>query len=180
MNVSSIGAGMTPMQLGGVGSTDFRDRMQQSLAPVAQLFGTSASQLMSDVRASGGSLADYAATKGISKDQLVSAIKQGLQSNAPNGAQLSDNQLTNLANRIANHKPGDRPQGAQPSCAGSAAGEIGQLSNSTQIKTDLEKLISDLKSSTSSASASSTSNDSSGSNGVNALLELLTRFDQQL
>jgi hypothetical protein len=147
--------------------------MEQGMEPVAQLFGTTPDQLMSDVRASGGSLADYAASKGISKDALIAAIKQGLQANAPNGAQLSDTQLTNLANRIANHKPGDHSQGLR---GGDNCNGVGQSSNSSQTKTDLEKLIDDLKSATSSSGTSS----STDSNGVNALVQMLTRFDQQL
>jgi hypothetical protein len=182
MNVSSIGGCGMPNQAGRVSSSDFRARMEQGMAPVAQLFGTDTSQLMSDVQASGGSLADYAASKGVSKDALIAAIKQGLQSNAPNGAQLSDTQLTNLANRIANHKPGDRPQGPPPSSEDGGFGGVGQLSNSSQIKTDLDKLIEDLKSSTTSTATttSSDSSGSSGSNGVDALVELLSRIDQQL
>jgi hypothetical protein len=113
MSVSAIGGGMPQVQF-REGSSDFRARMEQGMEPVAQLFGTSVDQLMSNVRASGGGLADYAASKGISKDALIDAMKQGLQANAPNAAQLSDSQLTNLANRIANHKPGDRPQGRRP------------------------------------------------------------------
>ena len=107
MNISSIGGGaqaLAQLQTPSVG--DFRTRMQQGLAPVAKLFGMSTQQLMSAVQESGGSLADYAASKGISSDSLLAAIKQGLQANAPDGAQLSDDQLTNIANRIANRQPG--------------------------------------------------------------------------
>jgi hypothetical protein len=154
----------------------FRARMEQGMAPVAQLFGTTAGELMHDVQASGGSLADYAASKGISKDALIDAIKSGLQANTPNGMPMSDSQFTTLANRIADHKPGDRPQGPPPSdgCTG-----VGSPSSSgaSEIKTDLEKLTNDLKE---SLSASDTSSEDSDSNGVSALLELLTRFDQRL
>ena len=170
MNVSSVGGSVPSMQFDGVGSTDFRSRMEQGMAPVAELFGTSASQLMSDVRASGKSLADYAASKGVSNDKLVTAIKQSLQANAPTGAQLSDAQLTNLANRIAGHVPGDRPQVPPPGA--DRSGGLGQLTNSSEIKSDLDKLIEDLKSGSSSSSSDSTS--------VDALVQLLSRVDQQL
>jgi hypothetical protein len=122
MNVSAIGGVERALPFGGVGASDFRARMEQGMAPVAQLFGTAASELMRDVQATGGSLADYAASKGISKDALIDAIKSGLQANAPNGMKMSDSQLTTLANRIADHKPGDRPQGPPPRDGGDSNG----------------------------------------------------------
>ncbi len=211
MNISSIGGASGMTGVTGANQNDFRTRMQQSMAPVAQLFGMSSDDLMSAVKASGGSLADYAASKGISSSDLTAAIKQGLQANAPNGVQLSDSQLTNLAQRIENHKPGDGPQGPPP--GGGAGGVSASDANSTiktelekliadlkatesttstdgttssstsTIKTDLDKLIADLKTSESQDSTSTTSTTSTtGSNPVstNALIDVLTRFDQQL
>ena len=190
MNVSSIGNAGAFTGVAGAGAQDFRARMQQSMAPVAQLFGMSSDQLMSQVKASGGSLADYAASKGISNADLTAAIKQGLQSSAPNGVQLSDSQLTNLAQRIENHKPGDRPQGPPPVSANATGGSSGSAS---AIKTDLEKLIADLKalesnsndtSSTTSTSTSGTTSSvdptSSASSSTNSLLDLLGRIDSRL
>ena len=200
MNVSSITSGMTA--LGGADQNDFRTRMQQSMAPVAQLFGMSSDQLMSAVKASGKSLADYASSKGISSADLTAAIKQGLQNSAPNGVQLSDSQLTNLAQRIENHKPGDGPQGPPP---GGVAG-IGATDSTSTIKSEVEKLLEDLKASESNSAAASgassttkadveklledlKASDSSGSTSnattsssasTNALIDVLNRFDQQL
>jgi hypothetical protein len=176
MNISSIAGASGMTGVTGANQDDFRTRMQQAMAPVAQLFGMSSDDLMSAVKASGGSLADYAAAKGISSADLTAAIKQGLQANAPNGVQLSDSQLTNLAQRIENHKPGDRPQGPPPSAAG---GVSGTSTNST-IKTELEKLIADLKMSESQTDSSTTSTTGSNPLSTNALLDVLTRFDQQL
>jgi hypothetical protein len=186
MNVSSIGSTGAFSGVSDAGAQDFRARMQQSMAPVAQLFGMSSEQLMSEVKTSGGSLADYAASKGISNADLTAAVKQGLQSSAPNGVQLSDSQLTNLAQRIENHKPGDMPQG--PAVSANAAAD--NSGNASTIKTDLEKLIADLKalesnsndtSSTTSTSGSTSSADptSSGSS-MSSLLDLLSRVDSQL
>ena len=100
---------------------------------------------------------------------------------------MSDSQLTNLAQRIENHKPGDMPQGPPPVSATSAADNSGDTST---IKADLEKLIADLKalesnsndtSSTTSTSGSTSSADptSSGSS-TSSLLDLLSRVDSQL
>ena len=211
MNISSIGGASGTTGVTGANQNDFRTRMQQAMAPVAQLFGMSTDDLMNAVKASGGSLADYAASKGVSSTDLTAAIKQGLQANAPNGVQLSDSQLTNLAQRIENHKPGDGPQGPPP---GGGAGGVGATTTNSTIKTELEQLISDLKASESTTSTDGTSSSSTstiktdldkliadlktsesqdststasttsttGSNptSTNALLDVLTRFDQQL
>ena len=183
MNISSLTSGnAAAMGIGAGNQQDFRARMQQSLAPVAKLFGMTSDQLMSAVKASGGSLADYAASKGISTDDLTAAIKQGLQDNAPNGVTLSDTQLTNLAQRIENHKPGDVPQGPPPADATNATDSS---SASSTLKTDLEKLIADLKAldSTSTSTATSTATNGTGttsSNPTSALLDTLVRIDQQL
>jgi hypothetical protein len=208
MNISSIGGASGMTGVTGANQNDFRTRMQQSMAPVAQLFGMSSDDLMSAVKASGGSLADYAASKGISSTDLTAAIKQGLQANAPNGVQLSDSQLTNLAQRIENHKPGDGPQGPPPSggaggvsttnasstikkelekliadlkASESTTSTDGTTSSSTStIKTDLDKLIADLKTSESQTDSSTASTTGSNSVSTSALLNVLTRFDQQL
>ena len=173
MNISSITSGTA--ELGGVNQNDFRTRMEQSMAPVAQLFGMTSDQLMIAVKASGKSLADYASSKGIASSDLTAAIKQGLQSNAPSGVQLSDSQLTNLAQRIENHKPGDGPQGPPP---GGSVGSVGSTDSTSTIKSEVEKLLNDLKASD-STTAGGTSN-TNGSVSTNALVDVLTRFDQQL
>ena len=90
-----------------VDPTDFRTRMQQALAPVAQLFGETTDQLMSELQSGKTSLSALAQSKGVSQTDLVNAIKQGLSQNASsNGQTLSDSQLTNIANRIANQVHG--------------------------------------------------------------------------
>ena len=159
---------------------------------------------MTAVKASGKSLADYASSKGVSSADLTAAVKQGLQENAPNGVQLSDSQLRNLSQRIENHKPGDRPQGPPPWGAVGGIGSTDTTStikselekllddlkasessststseSSSTMKTDLEKLIADLKASDSMTAADSTAN-ANGSVSTNALVDVLSRFDQQL
>ena len=130
MNITSITSNGAAAPNGGVDPTGFRQRMEQAMAPVAQLFGTTPDQLMQAVRASGGSLSDYAASKGISNNDLVAAIKQGMKSSAPNGSQLSDSQLTSIADRMANHKPhGHHHHGAPP--VAPPADPIGMASTAT-------------------------------------------------
>ena len=206
MNISTIGGASGTNAVGGANQNDFRSRMEQSMTPVAQLFGMTSDQLMSAVKASGKSLADYASSKGISSTDLTAAVKQGLQSNAPNGVQLSDTQLTNLAQRIENHKPGAGPQGPPPSGAiggatstdstsiikseveklleelkANATTSAGVSGTSSTTKTDLEKLIADLKAADAKSSGTgAVGAQASGSVSTNALIDVLTRFDQQL
>ena len=181
MNISSLASVNATSALGvGAGAQqDFRTRMQQSMAPVAKLFGMTTDQLMSAVKSSGMSLADYAASKGITNDNLTTAVKQGLQDSAATGVQLSDTQLTNLAQRIENHKPGDFSRGSSPVTATNAA-----TTNSTTstIKADLEKLIADLKtldSTGSAASSSAAGSNTTSSDPTSVLLDALVRFDQR-
>jgi hypothetical protein len=104
MNVNGVGGNN---QSAGIDQTAFQSRMQQAFGPVAQLLGESPDQLQSDLQTQGASLSSIAAQKGVSQTDLVNAIKQGLQQTSASGASpLSDNQLTNIANRIANHVHG--------------------------------------------------------------------------
>jgi hypothetical protein len=185
MNISSINANGALPGPGGTDPTDFRTRMEQAMAPVAQLFGTTPDQLMRAVQQSGGTLSDYAAAHGVSNTDLTAAIKQGLQSNATNGSQLSDTQLTNLADRIENHKShGHHHHGAPPADPTAGTGVTGDAS---AIKTDLEKLMADLKAAGAAGSTDTTAGTAdaadptaTNSASTNALLDLLSRFDQQL
>jgi len=102
----------------------FQTRMQQALAPVAQLFGESTDQLVAQLDSGHTSLSALAANSGITQTQLVDAIKQGLQQSSPNNGQsMSDTQLTNIANRIANHRHGGHHHhggGAAPAATASS------------------------------------------------------------
>ncbi len=62
---------------------------------------------MSELNSNKTSLSDLATQKGVSQTDLLTAIKAGLQQTAAsNGQTPSDTQLTNIANRVANHKHG--------------------------------------------------------------------------
>jgi hypothetical protein len=93
--------------------------------------------------AAGKSLSDVAAGQGVSEDDLVSAIAADLKAHAPQGApQLSDTQATNIATRIADHKPGEgRGPGGPPPAA--AQGNLASLANSLGTDPDAltEKLM---------------------------------------
>jgi hypothetical protein len=105
MSINAIGG--TPA-IPSANQNSFPARMQQALAPVAQLFGETSDQLMSELSSSHTSLSALAASKGVSQTELVNTIKESLQQSAPGNGRpaASDIQLTNIATRIANHKHG--------------------------------------------------------------------------
>lgn len=189
MNVAAVGGTTSSTAVDPSTQTDFRTRMEQAMAPVANLFGMTSDQLMSAVQQSGESLADYAAAHGVSKDQLTAAIKQGLQQNAPNGVQLSDTQLTNLADRIENHKGGGHHHHHGGSSVNSTTSTDPTTSTTPNLQADLDQLIADLSTLSSTSSGVSADGSTSSSAGtstdpnavsVSQLLDLATRFDQQL
>jgi hypothetical protein len=97
MNVSAIGA-----QAAQYGSGP--RPAPPSLDATAKLLGMSTDEL-DQARASGTTLADLAAGKGVSKDALVASIAADLKANLPQGAAApSDARLTQLATGIAEGK----------------------------------------------------------------------------
>jgi hypothetical protein len=71
------------------------------LAPVAKLLNLSEADLRTQLR-SGTTLTKIASQKGVSKADLVNAIKKALKAAKPEGApSLTDQQLTQMATRIA-------------------------------------------------------------------------------
>ncbi len=165
-----MGMGMNPIGGGGcdganqVAPNDWRTRTEQMLDPVAKLFGETTDQLMSELQSGNTSLSALASSKGISQDDLIGAIKQGLQS-TNNGQQLSATQLTNLADRVASRTHGHHHQ-------------RGLSIGPTSIKADVERLMADLRASQSSDGSSDESGD--GSSSSSDLLQQLTQFDQSI
>jgi lambda repressor-like predicted transcriptional regulator len=80
----------------GATQPDFASRMQ----PLADLFHMSTTDLQNELR-SGKSLADIAQEQGVSRDDLLATVKQGLQQYAPPGANLDA-----IANRIVDRTGG--------------------------------------------------------------------------
>src|SRR5690348_5146620 len=97
MTIAPIGNQPAGNLLGSTQGVDFKQRMQ----PVADLFKMSSDDLMSELK-SGKSLADIAQEKGVSRDDLINAVKQGLSQNG----NVDESKLDEIANRIVDHKPG--------------------------------------------------------------------------
>ena len=207
MSVSAISntAQLDPSQ--ATDASSWQTRMQQAMGPVAQLFGESAQQLMSDLQSGKTSLSALAQSKGISQTDLQNAIRQGLQQASANGGpQLSDTQLTNLANTIANRvhghhhhhgggmsgisevgTSGSSSVGTDPDSSTGGSSESGATTSSsgtTGLQTDVERLVFDLQNMLQSSAVSSGStaanSTSTWSNTASNLLNQLSQLDQAL
>jgi hypothetical protein len=92
------------------GTHRMRHHGHRGLSGLAQRLGVSTDDLDA-ARKNGQSLSDFATSEGISRDDLLTAVKEELKANKPDGApELSDEQLTAIANRMIDAKPGHRPQ----------------------------------------------------------------------
>jgi hypothetical protein len=75
--------------------------MEKRMQPTADLLGLSTSDLKSKLD-SGSTLSEIADAQGVSQDDLLKSIKEGLQAGKPEGApELSETQLTEMASNIA-------------------------------------------------------------------------------
>jgi hypothetical protein len=78
---------------------------QQVLEPVASLLGTTSQSLINQMQ-SGATLSGIAAQQGVSQNDLISAIEQGLQSTNPQTSAIAQNgspsSIATLAANIAN------------------------------------------------------------------------------
>ena len=113
MNIGAVGASVVDMtqQVGGHRAHHRGPDMDQAMAPTAKLLGLSTSDLKQQVD-SGQTLEQIADAQGVSKDDLLGSIKEGLKASKPDGApELSEAQLTEMAGNIA---AGKRPQGPPP------------------------------------------------------------------
>ncbi|MCU1427609.1 MAG: hypothetical protein JWL83_1609 [Actinomycetia bacterium] len=83
--------------------------LKKRLQAVADLLKMSTDDLLKQLQ-SGKSLADVAKDKGVSRDALVSAIKQDFAKNAPANANVDASKLDEVVNKIVDRKGG--PAGA--------------------------------------------------------------------
>jgi|GEM_PF-2617931 len=116
MSITGIGGVSPNTGVFAAPRPNFRDNMAQVMSSVAKLFQMSPDQLQGTL-AGGQSLGDLATSKGVSRDDLINAIKQGLQApttaagtGGHNAPQFTDTQLDASANRIADHVPGAHHQ----------------------------------------------------------------------
>lgn len=130
------------------------------MEPAAQLLGMSTDDLQTQLK-SGSTLDDLATSKGVSHDDLIAAITQGLQANAPAGADAAAGtaatggvDLTQMAEGIAAGKgPGGHGGHGHHHHAGGggvdALGETGDTTGKLQdlsdaLGTDPDTLLSQL------------------------------------
>jgi hypothetical protein len=106
MAIDAIGGSSSSSAVQGAGFASPREFRQTVLDSAAQVLGMSSQDVQTALQ-NGSSLADLAQQKGISKDQLVTAISQGIQSlSTTSGGLPGAPDPTQMAQRIV-----DRPGG---------------------------------------------------------------------
>ena len=113
MNIGGVGAPLAGDTVSGASPVTggrFEGQLQSVMNDMTGVLAMSPQQLNASI-SQAGSLSSVAAGNGISEQQLVSTIKDGLQDA---GSKLSGARLDNIANRIAHHR-GVRATGADPS-----------------------------------------------------------------
>ena len=112
-------SGPSPM-VGG----KFHDQLEGGMANVASMLKMSSQDMKTALGQTGGDLLSLAKSKGVSGQQVVDAVKQGLTAA---GSQLSGARLDNIASRIALHKrlapPATPDASARPNFAAIADGK---------------------------------------------------------
>jgi hypothetical protein len=148
----------------------------KGLDTLAKDLGVSTDDLAS-ARTSGQSLADFATSRGIGRDTLISAVKDSMKANAPDGVQApSDDQLTALANRLVDRKPGHHGHHH-----GGAGADAGQMPDQTILDALREASGSDPSSSGGLKSLLSALENLSGSgDGSSSRSEALSRISDLL
>jgi hypothetical protein len=110
MNIGGVGAPMPADTVSGaspVSGGRFEGQLQGVMNDMTGVLAMPAQQLNASI-SQAGSLSSVAAGKGVSEQQLVSTIKQGLRDA---GSKLTGARLDNIASRIAHHR-GVRVTGA--------------------------------------------------------------------
>lgn len=152
MNVSSVSNTQSTMQMRRPSAPP---DMQAMFAPVASKLGMSDDELKTALR-SGTTLLELAADKGVARDDLLSALKEGIAAAKPEGApELSVEQIDEMAEAIASGNPPPRPDGAHggPGLRGfGTTGEnlakgLGNLAD--QLGLDIDALLEQLANGTS-------------------------------
>jgi hypothetical protein len=116
MNIGGVGAPMPADAVSGASPVTggrFEGQLQSVMSEMTGVLGMSTHQLNSGI-AQTGSLSSVAGSKGVSEQQLVGTIKQGLQDA---GSKLTGPRLENIAKRIAHHR-GVRANGGESSVSG--------------------------------------------------------------
>ena len=103
MNIGGVGAPMPADTVSGaspVSGGRFEGQLQGVMNDMTGVLAMSPQQLNASISRA-GNLSSVAAGKGISEQQLISTIKQGLQDA---GSKLNGARLDNIASRIAHHR----------------------------------------------------------------------------
>ena len=148
MNVGSVSNAASMFGPNGPPPPPGAGRMEKGMEGTAKLLGLSTSELQEQLK-SGKTLNDLAAAKGVSHDDLIKSIEQGLQAAAPQGVQPPAGfDPSKMAEDIA---AGKRPEHHHHRVAG-AGGADDRLSQlASALGTDAASLLQQLQSGDASA-----------------------------
>jgi hypothetical protein len=128
-----------------------RPDMKKDMQSVADLFGISTDDLMSQLKG-GKSLAEIAQSKGVSRTDLVATLEQSIKANAPTDVQTDfSSRIDDMVNRIVDRKgmpgpPPARPQSDDVSGVDFKAKVEQMLSTiASQLKISPDDLVSQLQ-----------------------------------
>jgi LysM repeat protein len=146
INTASIWAAAT--QTGASGQSSQGPPEPPAMTETASLLGISTSELSSDMQ-SGTTLASLASEKGISSSDLLSAVEQDMQTNAPSGApSLSSSQLNQIATNLINGTQPTPLSGGSDSSQGSNPSGPSLTNTAQLLGVSQSQLSSDLQSGT--------------------------------
>jgi hypothetical protein len=103
MNIEGVAANTHSMSVSGaspISGGRFEGQLQGALGDVSAMLGMTPQQLNASLAPS-GSLSAVAANAGVSDQQLIDTVKQGL---LDSGSKLTGARLDNIATRIAHHR----------------------------------------------------------------------------
>ncbi|MBJ7332537.1 MAG: hypothetical protein JHC95_21760 [Solirubrobacteraceae bacterium] len=142
--IGSIGGTAATPQITGAGRPQ-RPDMAKAMEPVAQLLGTDVESLRAQMKGGTTTLSEIAEKQGVSRDDLLNAITEGMEAAHPSGAPEPPDGFAAMAANIAD---GKRPQGPPPGqrSGGSEGGESRISSLAKLLGVDEDTLLEQLKS----------------------------------
>ena len=144
MNVGSVSGSAAMLRPSGPPPAGAQQSMQKAMEGTAKLLGLSTDDLQTQLK-SGKTLNDLASEKGVSHDDLIASIEQGMKAAAPQGVQAPAGfDSSRMAEDIA---AGKGPGGPPPGSRGAGGGQDDKLSSlASALGTDVSSLLEQLQS----------------------------------
>ncbi|MGE0025946.1 MAG: hypothetical protein AB7O78_08465 [Thermoleophilia bacterium] len=127
--------------------------IREAMGSMAGMLGMSADDLDQKLKG-GASLSDLAASAGVSRDDAVAALSAALKANAPQGANMTDDRATTLAERLMDGPPKGHHH---TDGAGRAQGSASRMADALGGDGDADDIVSRLTAGEDLASIASSS-----------------------